>query len=73
VASIKEEFIKGINLTKQGNSVYRVFFLVPNTIFKFMDHAGYRTPFAAESPFCNTVSPGGGGPKHFPASITNKL
>jgi hypothetical protein len=35
--------------------------------------AGYRTPFAVESPFCNTVSPGGGGPKHFPASITNKL
>jgi hypothetical protein len=30
-------------------------------------------PFAAESPFCNTVSPGGGSPKHFPASITNKL
>jgi hypothetical protein len=26
-----------------------------------------------ESPFCNTVFPGGGGPKHFPASITNKL
>jgi hypothetical protein len=24
-------------------------------------------------PFCNTVSPGGGGPKHFQASITNKL
>jgi hypothetical protein len=35
--------------------------------------AGYRTPFAVESPFCSTVSPGGGGPKHFPASITNKL
>jgi hypothetical protein len=35
--------------------------------------AGYRTPFAVESPFCNTVSPGGGGPNHFPASITNKL
>jgi hypothetical protein len=35
--------------------------------------AGYRTPFAVESPFCNTVSSGGGGPKHFPASITNKL
>jgi hypothetical protein len=32
-----------------------------------------RTPFAVELPFCNTVSPGGGGPKHFPASITNKL
>jgi hypothetical protein len=31
------------------------------------------TPFAVESPFCNTVFPGGGGPKHFPASITNKL
>jgi hypothetical protein len=27
--------------------------------------AGYRTPFAVESPFCNTVSPGGSGPKHF--------
>jgi hypothetical protein len=35
--------------------------------------SGYRTPFAVESPFCNTVCPGGGGPKHFPASITNKL
>jgi hypothetical protein len=35
--------------------------------------AGYRTPFAVESPFYNTVSPGGGGPKHFPTSITNKL
>jgi hypothetical protein len=34
--------------------------------------AGYRRPFAVESPFCNTVSPGG-GPKHFPTSITNKL
>jgi hypothetical protein len=33
---------------------------------------GYRTPFAVESPFCNTVSPGGGRPKHFPASIRNK-
>jgi hypothetical protein len=22
--------------------------------------AGYRTPFAVKSPFCNTVSPGGG-------------
>jgi hypothetical protein len=22
-----------------------------------------RTPFSVESPFCNTVSPGGGGPK----------
>jgi hypothetical protein len=36
-------------------------------------HAGYRMPFAVESPFCNTVSSGGGGPKHFPASITSKL
>jgi hypothetical protein len=35
--------------------------------------AGYRTPFDVESPSCNTVSPGGGGPKHFLASITNKL
>jgi hypothetical protein len=35
--------------------------------------AVYRTPFAVESPFYNMVSPGGGGPKHFPASITNKL
>jgi hypothetical protein len=35
--------------------------------------AGYRTPFSVESPFCNTVSPGGGGLKHFPAPITNKL
>jgi hypothetical protein len=26
-----------------------------------------------ESPFCKTVSPGDGGPKHFPASITNTL
>jgi hypothetical protein len=34
--------------------------------------AGYRTPFAVESPFCNTVSPGGGGPIHLPASITKK-
>jgi hypothetical protein len=34
--------------------------------------AGYRTPFAMESPFCNMVSPGGGGPKHFPSSFTNK-
>jgi hypothetical protein len=33
--------------------------------------AGYRTPFAVESPFCNTVSAGGGDPKHFPASIIN--
>jgi hypothetical protein len=24
-------------------------------------------------PFCSTVTPGGGGPKHFPASIKNKL
>jgi hypothetical protein len=31
----------------------------------------YRTPFAVKSPFCNTVSPGGEGPKHFPASVTN--
>jgi hypothetical protein len=30
-----------------------------------------RTTFAVESPLYNTVSPGGGGPKHFPASITN--
>jgi hypothetical protein len=35
--------------------------------------AEYRTPFAVESPFCNTVSPGDCGPKHFTASITNKL
>jgi hypothetical protein len=26
-----------------------------------------------ESPFCNMVSLGGGGPKHFPTSITNFL
>jgi hypothetical protein len=31
----------------------------------------YRTPLAVESPFCNTVSPGDGGSKHFPASVTN--
>jgi hypothetical protein len=40
---------------------------------KFSHFAGHRTPFAVESSFCNSVSPGGGGPKHFPASITNKL
>jgi hypothetical protein len=40
----------------------------------FLYPTGYRTPCAVVSPFCNTVSPGGGGgPKHFPASITNKL
>jgi hypothetical protein len=33
----------------------------------------YRTPFPVESPFCNAVSPGGGGPKHLPVSIKNKL
>jgi hypothetical protein len=35
--------------------------------------AGYKTPFTVESPFYNMVSPSGGGPKHFPASITNTL
>jgi hypothetical protein len=28
---------------------------------------------AVKSPCCNTISPGDGGPKHFPASTTNKL
>jgi hypothetical protein len=31
---------------------------------KFVCNSAYRTPFAVESTFCNTVSPGG-GPKHF--------
>jgi hypothetical protein len=38
-------------------------------------YSAFRTPFAVEKPFYNTVSPGGGGggSKHFAASITNKL
>jgi hypothetical protein len=52
----------------QGNSKKKV-----TLSHVYIYPAGHRKSFAVESPFCNTVSPGGGGPKHFPTSITNKL
>jgi hypothetical protein len=61
-----EQFKKKVTLSHVHNEVTS-----EPTITRYP--AGYRTPFAVESPFCNTISPGVGGPKHFPASITNKF